>query len=179
MIKQIQSMKLLMWVFVLALSSANADEINDGSIIAIYNQVNSFDIETGLLGSARGHSKDVRALGSMVVRDHSGVRQAADEMAAAISASLALPVNRSAAATEHYAVMAKLVALSGEEFDRAYLEHEIAFHEAAIGAIKTILLPAATNQKLIDHFNAVLPAFQGHLDKTKAVYEKLGYHQTE
>jgi putative membrane protein len=158
-------------------SPVTAQELDDGAIIAIYNQVNSFDIETGLLGAERGHSKEVRALGAMVARDHSGVRQAVDSLAGEINASLALPASRSVAASDHYAVMTRLLSLSGQEFDRAYLEHEIAFHEAAIEAIKTALFPAAKSKKLTEHFTAVLPAFQGHLDQTRAAYAKLGYEK--
>lgn len=154
---------------------AIAGELDDGNIIAIYNQVNSFDIETGLLGAERGHSPEVRALGAMVVRDHSGVRQAADKLASDVGVVAHLPSSRNQSATDHYEAMAKLLSLSGEDFDKAYLDHEIAFHEAAIDALKGVLLPSTQRPELADHFKVVLPAFEGHLEQTKSAAKKLGY----
>ena len=72
--------------------------LDDGAIIAIYNQVNSFDIETALLGQVMGHSPDVRALGKMVSSDHTGVRKAAHELAGKIGVELTLPAARMEAA---------------------------------------------------------------------------------
>jgi len=148
--------------------------LDDGAIIAIYNQVNSFDIETALLGQVMGHSPDVRALGKMVSSDHTGVRKAAHELAGKIGVELTLPAARMEAANAHYAAVAGLRELSGADFDAAYLKHEIAFHEAAIEAVKTVLVPAASHGELKAHFEAVLPHFQRHLDETRRVAAELG-----
>lgn len=148
--------------------------LDDGTIIAIYNQVNSFDIETALIGQVMGHSPDVRALGKMVSSDHTGVRSAAHELAEKIGAELTLPAVRMEAAKSHYAAVAGLRELSGADFDAAYLKHEIAFHAAAIEAVKTVLVPAASHGELKAHFEAVLPHFQRHLDETRRVAGELG-----
>ena len=50
--------------------------LSDGEVLAIYNQTNTFDIETGRLGDARGASDAVRALGRMVVADHTEIGRA-------------------------------------------------------------------------------------------------------
>jgi len=58
----------------MGVGSANAGKasngLNDAAIMAIYDQVNRFDIETALLGQVMGHSPKVRALGKMVSGDH-------------------------------------------------------------------------------------------------------------
>ncbi len=46
------------------------ESLDDGEIIAIYNQLNSFDIEKGLLAAQRANSLKVRALGEMVAKNH-------------------------------------------------------------------------------------------------------------
>ena len=156
----------------------SAPALDDGAILAIYNQVNSFDIEIGLLAVNRGHSEEVRALGSMVSNDHSGVRGMASDLATELNLDLSLPAARSQAAADHYAVLAKLMKLEGAAFDQAYLQHEISFHESAIQAIRTLLLPSSTSSKVIEHFNAVLPAFEHHLSKTREVAQNLGMSST-
>lgn len=156
-----------------AVAPAHAGSLSDAEIIGVYSQVNSFDIETALLGEIKGHSDQVRALGRMVSADHTGVRKAIHDMAIEIGVQPLLPSSRIAAARGHDTVVMQLHALSGVEFDIAYLRHEIAFHRAAIDAVKTLLQPAASNPKLKAHFQAILPAFEHHLAETIRVAKEL------
>jgi putative membrane protein len=151
-----------------------AGQLNDGQILGIYIQVNGFDIETALLGSAEGASEDVRSLARHVASDHSGVRQAAYGLAEKCRVTPTLPAERIAAAIDHGKALAKLQGLKGAEFDRAYAQHEVAFHRAAIEAVKTALLPSAQCAELKAHFAQVLPAFAHHLEQTEAVAAKVG-----
>ena len=59
--------------------------------------------------------------------------------------------------------MKKLSALSGKAFDKAFLEHEVAFHKAVIDAVTTTLLPALKNQDVKDLVTKVAPAFNAHM----------------
>ena len=152
---------------------AVAAQLNDGQILGIYIQVNGFDIETALLGSAQGASDDVRNLAKHVASDHSGVRQAAYGLAEKCNVTPILPAERNAAAVEHINAMAKLQGLKGADFDRAYIEHEVAFHRAAIEAVKTALLPSAQCADLKAHFTQVLPAFEHHLEQTEVLAAKV------
>ncbi len=159
---------------VIATGAAFADDLSDAQIIGIYSQVNSFDIETALLGELKGASDEVRAIGKMVSGDHTGVRAAVHTLAADIGAVPVLPPARIGAARDHDAVILALRDLNGADFDAAYLRHEIAFHTAAISAVETLLLPETENEKLRAHFEAVLPAFYHHLDLNKKAAEALG-----
>jgi len=150
-------------------SAAAPAPLTDAQILGIYIQVNGFDIETALLGRTQGHAQAVRALGEHVSRDHVGVRQAAFDLAAQCGVTPELPGARQAAAKEHSATLARLQALQGAEFDAAYLKHEVAFHQAAIGAVREALLPAARCEALKSHLKTVLPAFEHHLGQTQAL----------
>lgn len=55
----------------LLLSPAPAGR-DDAALLATFDQVNGFDIETARLGVIRGHSEAVRALAALPCRDHSG-----------------------------------------------------------------------------------------------------------
>jgi putative membrane protein len=154
-------------------STSYANTLDDASIIAIYNQVNSMDIETALIGQIMGHSSEVRGLAKMVSQDHSGVRQAVHALAKEIGVIPTLPAARASAAKNHYDVIANLRSQSNKAFDSAYLKHEIAFHQAAISAVKQLLLPSAQSPKLKEHFRQVLPHFEHHLNETIRIAKKL------
>ncbi|MGR1579937.1 DUF4142 domain-containing protein [Thalassobius sp. S69A] len=148
--------------------------LSDAQIIGIYSQVNSFDIETALLGELKGHSDDVRAIGSMVSGDHSGVRQAIHQLASEMGVQPVLPPARIEAAQDHDTVIMQLRGLEGAAFDAAYLRHEIAFHTAAIQAVEGLLIPEAEDPRLRAHFQAVLPAFYHHLEVNQKAAGTLG-----
>src|SRR5689334_11670759 len=56
--------------------------LDDAAILATFDEVNGFDIETAKLGVIRGHSESVRELAAEVLRDHSMVLQMARDLAA-------------------------------------------------------------------------------------------------
>jgi putative membrane protein len=144
-----------------------APPLDDSQIFGIYLQVNSFDIEAALLGRAQGGTDAVRKLAEHVASDHLGVRQTAQTLAGQCKVSPLLPEARRTVAIEHDKVMAALLPLKDAAFDKAYLQHEVAFHRAAIDAINAVLLPSARCAQLQAHLKAILPAFQQHLAHTE------------
>ena len=70
--------------------------------------------------------------------------------------------------------VAMLQSKSGAAFDKAYLKHEIAFHQSVISAIKGTLLPAIKSEQFKALVTKVLPGFEHHLAATKAAARKLG-----
>jgi putative membrane protein len=156
-------------------AATSPTQLSDGEILAIYNQTNTFDIETGQLGDARGATKDVRALGRMVVADHTAVRDKASQLGMKLGIAPVLPPERASATMDHDGKMSELRGLSGADFDRAYLHHEIQFHTDAIAAVRTVLIPATANAELKQLMTDILPGFQHHLDETVRIAKKLGY----
>ena len=59
--------------------------------------------------------------------------------------------------------MQKLHDLKGKEFEKAYVENEVAYHKAVINATKTVLVPSAQNAELKSALQGAEPLFAGHL----------------
>ena len=152
-----------------------ANRMSDGQVLAIYDQTNAFDIETGELGLARGASEEVRGLARMVVADHTAVREQVAQLGQRLGLAPAPVAEAQSAAAEHRRAMRELGALSGAAFDRAYLRHEIGFHARAIQAVQVALIPATASAELRQLMIDVLPGFQHHLDETRAAARALGY----
>ncbi|MEP6622683.1 MAG: DUF4142 domain-containing protein [bacterium] len=159
--------------FARTVMASEAPKLTDAEILGIYIQVNGFDIETALLGRAQASSPAVRELATQVSSDHMAVRQGAYDLAAKCSVSPALPSGRNAVAVEHGRAMTKLMALKGNEFDKAYVQHEVAFHRAAVDAVRQALLPAAACPALKAHFTEILPALEHHYSETASLAREL------
>jgi putative membrane protein len=150
-----------------------SDKLDDATIFAIFDQANSVDIYTGQLGAKYGHSEEVRALGRMVVADHVAVQQMGRDLAKKLNIVPTPPEHDTSVADQAKAV-SMLQSVTGKEFDKAYLRHEIAFHQSVITAIRKTLLPAIHNSEFKKLVNEVLPGFEHHLDATRAEARHLG-----
>ncbi len=154
-------------------AARQAGALTDANIVAIFDGANTADLETGQLAAKKGASKAVRDLGARFASDHQAVRQQGRDLAKKLGVTPQLPAGDQSAA-EQGKVMAMLKAKSGAAFDRAYLQHEVEYHQAVIDAVTKTLLPAIQNAELKAFVEKIAPAFQGHLEAAKALQKKLG-----
>jgi putative membrane protein len=163
-------------VFTMRTSAASATttpaDLNDATIVAIFDGANTADIETGELAAKKGSTKEIRDFGAMLARDHKMVRQQGRDLAKKLGV-IPTPPKPDEMAAGHAAAMKKLNAVSGKEFDKAFLEHEVGYHTAVIGAIEKTLLPAIKNAELKDLVVKVAPAFGAHRDAAKNMLSKI------
>jgi putative membrane protein len=145
---------------------------DDATIVAIFDAANSADIETGKLAVERGASKEVRDFGAMLARDHEAVRQMGRDLAKKLKVT-PTPPKEDQGAKNHAAAMKRLRGLQGAAFDRAFLQHEVAFHKAVIDAVTTTLLPAIDNAELKALVEKVAPAFQAHMVAAQELEKKI------
>lgn len=146
--------------------------LDDPTIVAIFDAANTADIETGELAAKKGSTKEIRDFGAMLARDHKVVRQQGRDLAAKLKVTPTPPADQSSAVA-HKKAMAELSVKSGKAFDKAFLEHEVAFHKAVIDAVTTTLLPAIQNAELKDLVVKVAPAFQAHMLAAENMEKKL------
>jgi putative membrane protein len=151
---------------------AQTEGPDDPTIVAIFDAANTADMETGALAEQLGSSREVRDFGAMLVRDHHAVRQQGRDLAAKLRVT-PTPPKDDQSAKDHAAALARLRALKGAEFDRAFLQHEAAFHKAVIDAVQGTLLPAIDNAELKALVEKVAPAFQAHMRMAQELEKKV------
>ena len=152
---------LLSSVPLTAQSTPSAPALDDGTIVAIFDAANTADIETGTLAAEKGTTQAVRDYGAMLARDHAAVRRMGRDLAARLGVTPTPPADGSSAKA-HAAAMKALRAASGADFDRAFLRHEIAFHQAVMDALEASVIPAIENPELRALVVKVAPAFEAH-----------------
>ena len=147
---------------------------NDAEIAHIVVTANQVDIDAGKLAVTKASNAEVKQFGETMVRDHEAVNKQAKDLAAK------LKVTPQDNATSHSLAqggrdnLAHLRELKkGGEFDRAYVDHEVAYHQAVIDAIDKALIPNAKNAELKGLLEKSRPAFVAHLDHAKMIQSKL------
>ncbi len=158
-------------------STANAQPqaksaLDDATIVAIFDAANTFDMETGALAAKKGSTQAVRDYGKQLTGDHTAVRKQGRDLAGHLHVT-PTPPKDFPLADAHAAAMKKLSTLEGVAFDRAFLQHEVAFHKAVLDAVTTTLLPALKNQEVRDLVTKVAPAFNAHMVMAQNLLNKM------
>jgi putative membrane protein len=153
-------------------AAAQAAKLDDPTIIAIFDAANTWDMETGALAAKKGTTKAIREFGAMLERDHNVVRQQGRDLVKKLGVQ-PTPPKDFAMAKDHAAALQTLNARSGKAFDRAFLEHEVAYHKAVIDAVTTTLLPALKNEEARALVTKVAPAFQAHMAAAQNLLDQI------
>jgi putative membrane protein len=150
-------------------AAAAAPAINDAQIAHIAVTANSVDSAAGVLAEKKGASKAVKDFGKTMVTDHSGVNKQAVALATKLNVTPEDNDTSKQLKSGGDTNLAKLQGLSGKAFDKEYIDHEVAFHQAVLDALDKTLIPNAQNADLKALLEKVRPAVAAHLDMAKKI----------
>ena len=113
------------------------------------------------------NNPQVKKFGKDMVKDHTGVNKSAVDLVTKLKVT---PEDNPTAMSLKKGGMDNvdsLKTMTGKAFDKAYIDHEVAYHEQVIEAMDKVLIPGATNEELKALLVKVRPAFVGHLAHAK------------
>ncbi len=155
-------------------ASAQSGAPNDAQIAAIVVTANQVDIDAGKLAQAKSKSKEVKAFGKQMVTDHTGVNKSATDLVTRLKVKPEDNPTAQSLKKGGQDNVAHLRTLQGAAFDKAYVDHEVEYHQAVIDAMDKTLIPSASNADLKALLIKVRPAFVAHLDHAKHLQASLG-----
>lgn len=153
---------------------ASAQSINDAQIAAIVVTANQVDVDAGTLAAEKASNADVRTFARLMVTDHTGVNKAAIALATRLKVTPEDNPTSRALKEGGDTNLAALKKLAGAAFDKAYIDHEVAYHQQVLDALDTVLIPGARNAELKALLVKVRPAFVAHLEHAKHQQAALG-----
>ncbi len=121
---------------------------NDAQIAAIVVTANQVDIDAGQLAKSTSKSKDVQDFAQLMITDHSGVNKSATALVAKLHVTPESNATSESLKSGGDQNLASLRKLSGAAFDKAYVDHEVAYHQAVLDAVDKTLIPSAKNAEL-------------------------------
>ncbi|HUD83496.1 MAG TPA: DUF4142 domain-containing protein [Candidatus Saccharimonadales bacterium] len=163
-------MALLAVGLLLAVPCARAQtpvSLADTNFILAAAQGGMTEVQLGELASTSGMRDDVKEFGRRMVKDHTAIN--GDLKALAAQKGVTLPDSLDA---KHQAMVDKLTALTGSEFDDAYIKGMIKAHQKDARAFKAEA--AATQDADIKSFlDKSLPVVEEHLQHITAMRKQL------
>ena len=150
-----------------------APDLSDPEVAHVAVTANSIDIELAKLAQSRTGSRAVKQFATTMITDHSAVNAQASALATrlavtpkhnAVSQSLLEGASEARAAIEP---------LKGKAFDKAYIDREVAYHQAVLDALDQLLIPTTSNAELKQLLVDVRPAIAAHLAHARKLQSTL------
>jgi putative membrane protein len=155
-------------------SGASAQGINDAQIASIVVTANQVDIDAGKLAQTQSSNGEVKKFANLMVMDHTGVNKSATALVTKLKVTPEDNATSQSLKSGGDTNLKTLKALNGVAFDQAYVDHEVAYHQAVIDAVDKTLIPNAKNAELKALLVKVRPAFVAHLEHAKHLQASLG-----
>jgi putative membrane protein len=157
----------------LAVAGASAQGVNDAQIASIVVTANQVDIDAGKLAQSTLANPEVKKFAERMITDHTGVNKSAVELVTKLKVTPEDNPTSQSLKSGGESNVANLKTLKGAAFDKAYVDHEVTYHQQVLDAVDK-LIPNAKNEELKALLVKVRPAFVAHLDHAKMLQSKMG-----
>lgn len=155
-------------------SAAAPAALNDAQIAHVAVTANAIDSAMGALAAGKTQNAQVRDFAQTMIRDHTAVNQQAVALAQRLNVTPA--DNDVSRQLQQGAEQARtnLQGRSGADFDRAYMDREVEYHQAVLNALDQTLIPGAQNADLKGLLQQVRPNIAQHLERARQTRQALG-----
>ena len=155
-------------------AAAAAQAVTDAQIASIVVTANQVDIDAGKLAASTTKNGEVKKFAQLMVTDHTGVNKQAVALVTRLKVTPEDNDTSKSLKAGGEKNVANLKSLQGAAFDKAYVDHEVSYHQAVLDALDKTLVPNATNAELKALLVKVRPAFVAHLEHAKHLQASLG-----
>jgi putative membrane protein len=160
-------------LFLVTASAQDKGGPSDPQIAGIVVAANQIDIDAGKLAKSRTKNQEVSKFAQQMITDHTAVNKQASALVKKLGVTPAESATSKSLKSAAGKNMANLKGLKGAEFDKAYTDNEVAYHQQVLDAIDKVLIPSAKNAELKDLITKVRPAIAAHLDHAKMIQSSL------
>jgi len=150
---------------------ARLDDLEMAHVAVVASQI---DISYAHLALALSANPAIRQFAATMIRDH----EAVNGQVAALAARLKVTARDNAMSQSLLAGAAgqtdKLSRLRGADFDRAYIQNELAYHRTVNGAVADQFIPNIENPDVKKAFQGALAIFRGHERHAEELVRSVG-----
>lgn len=148
--------------------------LNDAESASIMSTANTAEIQEGQLALQKSRNDAVRQFAQRMVSDHTALNQ---ELMAHMrrhrGTSGANPITNQLQSNTQQTTR-NLQQLEGMQFDRAYIENQIAMHQWLLNTLDNALIPGADDKQLEADLREARDVIASHLQHARQVQSSLG-----
>ena len=150
-----------------------AAPINDAQIAHIVVTANSIDSTAGVMAKQKGTAKSVKDFAQTMINDHGAVNKQAVALATKLKVTPEDNDVSKSLKSDAEASASNLQGKSGADFDKGYIDREVAYHQTVLDALDKTLIPGAQNAELKALLEKARPSFAAHLARAKDIQTAL------
>jgi putative membrane protein len=150
-------------------AAAAAAGPTDPQIAAIVVTANTVDIDAGKFAKNKTKDPEIKKFAQQMITDHTAVNKSAVDLVTKLKVTPEENDTSRALKKGGDDNLAALKDLKGKEFDKAYVDHEVTYHQSVLDAIDNTLVPNAKNAELKALLEKVRPSIAAHLDHAKHI----------
>lgn len=147
--------------------------MSDAKIVDVIRTANSQDSSGGVMAQSMARNAQVKDYGRQMVVDHGGANN--QLMTLAQRTNLTPEENEIVRQLqqEHTTAAAHLRGLTGAEFDRAYIDHEVEMHQKLLTMLDERIVPNVQNAELRTFLGQIRPTIAAHLQRAQRLQNTL------
>lgn len=154
-------------LFSLSASAQDAPKLTDPEIASVAVTANQIDVNYGKIALKKSKNAAVKKFAQTMINDHTNIIKQAVALAGKLGVTPKDNAVTQSLLDGEKKTAKKLNKLKGKAFDKAYINNEVAYHEAVISAVKNVLIPQTQNAELKALLVKVSPLLEAHLQMAK------------
>lgn len=155
-----------------ALTQTNP-RLSDAEVASVAVVANQIDISYAEIAKEKSKNAEVLKFAQTMINDHNAVI----EQAAALAKKLGVTPKDNAVSQSLLKDAKKtkkaLRSKSDNAFNKAYVDNEVAYHKAVIGAVEGLLIPETENAELKELLQNVIPSLKAHLGHAEMLQKNM------
>jgi putative membrane protein len=160
-------------IFTSPAKAQNNPKLSDPEIASVAVTANQIDIDAAQMAKQKSKNADVQKFAQTMIADHQSV---IDQAVALVKKLGVTPKDNDVSKkllADAEKTKASLHGKSGGEFDKAYIDNEVAYHKAVISAVNGVLIPQSKNAELKQLLQSVAPVLKTHLEHAEMIQKNL------
>jgi putative membrane protein len=155
-------------------TNMDQNKLTDSQIASVAVVANQVDVNYGKIALKKSTNADVKKFAQTMITDHESIIKTAVDLVKklGVNPNHDNSVSKSLLAGEKETTE-KLNSFSGDDFNKAYIDNEVTYHEAVINAVKTVLIPQTVNTELKSTLESIVPLLEHHLEMAKMTQKSI------
>jgi putative membrane protein len=144
-------------------------KLSDPEVAHVAVVANQIDIAYAAIAKEKSKDADILKFAETMTNDHNAVINQASALVKKLNVT---PKENSVSQkllADAEVTKKSLRAKSGKEFNKSYIDNEVAYHKAVIGAVEGLLIPEAENGELKALLQNIVPALKTHLEHAEMI----------
>jgi putative membrane protein len=149
------------------------EKLSDAQIADVVSSANQGEIEQAKQAQKKAKNARVKKFAAMMIQHHGDAQKKLAGVSKKLMLSSSASALQSEVRTTGASVLDKLKTMTGNDFDLAYMDAQVAQHEAVLDALDRKMAPQAETEEMRGLLAELRPVIEKHLTEARDIVQVL------